>query len=173
MKYSYSILILLFCLSLSGCKKDNELDISGITTRDELAQPYGSVDTTDWRMDDVWNKEIESYFSVKSGIYNKSAVINIYGGVAPGLPESPKFYPNPFVSGFLFHTPFSSKCSIRIVDKNKHVVFAVDLDNPNNQMISGEFPETDKTVYYRVYYKGDSYNNVTFRGHGDIEQIKY
>lgn len=67
MKLIKHILLIPLFLVILCCEKDKEkIQISGFTIMDESANQTGEIDTTDWRLDDVWSTEIINLFNITS-----------------------------------------------------------------------------------------------------------
>lgn len=172
MKSPFSIFVLLFIFILSGCKDDFILKMEGITEINEMGEIYGSVDPSDWRLDDKWTKEEEGFFSVSKGVYNKSATYTYSPTDAVPISRNTfKVYPNPFTSSIIFYQPFNAaKYNVRVIDKSKRVILA--YDNVGTSPLRIDIPVSTETQYYRVYYKIFDQSTV-YRGHGDILQKQW
>lgn len=165
MRPTLLILVLSFVLLAMSCKDEpSVINMADITERDETGTPNGTIDLSDWRLDDKWTNEEEKLFSVTSGVYNKSA----NDSVIVIIPSRFRIlaYPNPFTWSMNINFGFDN-CSIRVIDTNKKVILA--YDNVKSLLRIEDIPNTDKTQNYRVYYKIYTKDGI-LRGHGDIKQ---
>jgi len=169
MKKNVLISISFLLLFLFSCKDDNKTEnndlitISGITELNIQGMSIGTVDTTDWRLDDKWLTTIEDLFKRKSVSEKKSEQ-----GVITVKYFMVKAYPNPTtdVINFDFGLAPNSYCDLRIVDSRLNIIFSCDS---LSTLIRFDLSSSQyKNKMFRSYYK--IYNNdIIYRGHGDIK----
>jgi hypothetical protein len=172
MKTLFLVLIITLSL-LIGCSKDNSepaskdtITISGITARNDIGAPTGTIDETDWTYD--------SYFpSVVNTLLNFTDTLN-YSNALSGANEITAF-PNPSDNNFAFHCTSTNETVIKyiIVDESLNVYAKRTMNiSPGShvQLILTEHPFQQNT-YYRMYYAFyDKNKNVYYKGHGDLKK---
>ncbi len=168
-KLFFNTLVLLSLILIIGaCNKNpseadpNNIDFEGITSRDIFGQSTGFYDSTDWRLDDIWQgKEIELFADYE--LYNYNSPINLTNQIVG--------YPNPIVdSMFLLHIEkdSSTRIDFRIVNQNFEKL--ISIDSLYVQQIAMTFKDilTENDNMLRIYYRFVQSDNSGFIGHGDI-----
>ncbi len=161
---------IVFVLLLASCEKDKETSFSGITERDIEGMPFGTVDETDWRFDDIWNAKEESLFNEINFTTKKSA--------QDGLDDLPAdfllscvAYPNPATSAFNLRINTDAD-TVRyvIVDKNYEIIHAGKTSGGISVRMFDVSNESgfSSNAIYRIYYKLDYLSGTIKRGHGDV-----
>ena len=164
MKTFLNISLVLLCFVLA-CKKDDDLIITGYTPTDQMGNPMGDPDPSDWTFDPSWtNKELHVFSDIESGDLSGTSAGAIV--IHPG-------YPNP-VSGnaISLFINVDSACKMRyaVVSKERQIISssAVSLQPGNNNLlvsIGSDLP----AELYRLYYVFDAEGNYAFfKGHGDV-----
>lgn len=163
--------------ALYSCKKNItpfEVDLSQITERDTLGNLTGTIDNSDWKLDnnlvqaeyDLFKGTSSSLYDFRDSCYEKSSNIEIYA------------YGNPVKTGSIllgFKVDKKTSVSIRIVDKNLRIVDAFGGLLPIKQAninygirlnTLGQYPKGLYRIYYAFYSKD---NGLYAMGHGDIK----
>jgi hypothetical protein len=164
MKMLLAFTLFFVCLALS-CKKDSDLVITGYTPTDNMGNPMGDPDPSDWTFDASWaNSELHFFSDIESGDL---------AGTSPGAIVIHPAYPNP-VSGNAISLSMNSDstCKMRyaMVNKERQIISydAVSLQQGTNDFllsIGSGMP----AGLYRLYYVFDAEGNYGFlKGHGDV-----
>jgi hypothetical protein len=171
-----TILLLLLIITTLSCKKSKtqfEVDVSQITARDSLGTLIGSIDNSDWKIDnnlsqveyDLFKHNEYSIYDFRDSCFNKSTNIEI------------KAYGNPLVNGSVvlyFKVNMKTSVSIRIVDKYLNLIDFYGGLIPIrkvNELYGIKFDcKSYKKGFYRIYYAFYNKNEGLYdMGHGDIE----
>jgi hypothetical protein len=164
MKAILIILITMLIPIIVACKKDKQDDIitiSGITERNEFANPIGNVDDSDWRFHDVWPPYIENIFKQDS-----AELLKPTDQSPPDWLAMVSCYPNPVTEGIMYLSfPSTMFSDVRVVDSNLNIYYEHDYQKYNIIAFDGSYFKKNKL--YRVYYKLYQEDKV-YRGHGDF-----
>jgi hypothetical protein len=161
--------------SIASCnKKEAEPTIDfglngGITQRDGSNRLNGTIDPTDWTVDETWTKEEQKLFTVPVNLNAPSSI-----GIQPR-----GFFPNPTTTqkgGYGFYgIPEGAMWTMVFVDKNYKVVDRLEYGpfSVSDVLFGFDLP-TDKfaanatyRVYYIIYNKSPA--TLYLKGHGDIK----
>jgi hypothetical protein len=165
--YNIGIIIALaiICSSLSCNTNSNIPDFTQITETNINGEPSqgGSIDVTDWKLNDVFSNDENALFGNVNTLSNCSVVST----------EQVIGFPNASNGIFILNSNLSNVLSaeIRIVDKNFNLLKFISSSSAlqlvnfdlSNLVASGD--------YIRVYYKFIS-ASCEYRGHGDIKIVK-
>lgn len=148
-----------FVCLFSSCKKE-QTTFSGVTYRDDSGNQIGGTpDTEDWLLNDNWNGQERSLFSVSNNsLCSSNSSIQVIA------------YPNPNLGNFNIHTigtDSTQTISLRVVNQNFDVLTSRDNVSSNDIHLSVQSLITSNQIV-RVYYK-ISENDCEYRGHGDIQ----
>jgi hypothetical protein len=171
---SYMLVILL----LLSCKKESEYFFTGITERDADGSIAGSIDKSDWKMDDIWTEREEHLFDTNTIKYAGDEAIaenSILSEVNVIEESSCSAYPNPAKSILILRIQ-SDGTTFRfvIVNSNYNIIYS------KNQKIlsplSFALNVSERNVFklnniYRVYYRIEHENGNVEKGHGDFKIV--
>ena len=163
-----TLVLLSLILIFGACDKNpseadsNNVNFEGITTRDIFGQCTGFYDSTDWRLDDLWQskeKELFADFDLYNYNYSFDPITQIVG------------YPNPIVDlMFLLHLEKDSATRIDFRIVNQKFEKMISYDSLYGQEIAMTFKDviTENDSILRIYYRFLKKDNSGFIGHGDI-----
>jgi len=161
-------LTLIITLLLTTCTKDEGgiINISGITTRDNVGNLLGGLDETDWTNDASFPDAVSSLLNFTETIDYSNAEISTIQIEA---------FPNPLESQFILNLSSSTGTVIKyiIVDEALKVYseYALNLSAGNTLLaiqMNSSFPNNK---YYRMYYAFyDKTKTIYFKGHGDLKK---
>jgi len=155
-------LFILLAILVSNCKDEavnppaeTKIYFKGITETDHNAWPI-TVDSTDWRTDDVWLKQESDLFTQ---IHQS--------GCAQSYDNKVHQYPNPSIGIFnlVFEKSAETRLELRLVDKSFILLYSNDSILGNHLVFDSKVFAVKDTL--RLYYKFIE-NNCEFMGHGDI-----
>jgi hypothetical protein len=159
--------LILLSFIIGSCDKntgepDSQIIFKGITTTDIFGAFTGSYDSTDWRLDDIWQskeKKLFADYDLYNYNYSSDSIIQIVG------------YPNPIVDFiFLLHLEKDSATRIDFRIVNQKFEKLISCDSLYGQEIAMTFKDiiTENDRIVRIYYRFIKYDNSGFIGHGDI-----
>jgi hypothetical protein len=170
-----ALVFILFSLFVS-CEKDQDGAFSGITKTDEQGSAVGSVDRTDWRFDDVWNRKEEALFnpnnfsSVKNSFHTQDSTIGV-GFITESRATA---YPNPAKEVLIFTIKSDADTIMFVmVDGGYNMILAKKHIGGNG---SWSVDVSNRQIFktnrlYRIYYKLEYADHNAERGHGDFKVI--
>ncbi len=157
-------ILLLACCGLS-CKKD-VIDITGYTETDSAGNFMGTIDLTDWTLDQEWtSKESDRMDQIPAATLTGTSSGTIILGSA---------YPNPFSDQFRITVNSTTKCVIRmgLFDEQLNLKWSgsqVLLQGYSSVTIAPDLSRLRKSNLYRLYYVFDAEGQAAyFKGHGDV-----
>jgi len=172
------ILFVFLFFSLFACKKEEtEIAFSGITYTSGTGEIMGSVDQSDWRLDDVWTDHEKSIFysdefsELSLLENNNSFVLKSAYEIVP-LENFFPAYPNPVQYQFSLSIYRSASIfKLALVNSSFEILTAIQ----HNEFSGGNFnfDVSERSAFqaetiYRVYYLFEYIDRETEYGHGDI-----
>jgi len=188
--------ILFTVIIFASCRKENNstsnnttptpqpaacFSISGYTSKDELNQYTGVVDSTDWRIDNYWSTCEQQLFGGTN--FNTNCTFD------DTLLTNPSGYPNPTTDVFhmdigihfissdtnfihaINHHDSTITMDLLFFNQNLQQVGSVHTNKHSIRSLSFSLDQMDNHPYdtlFRVYYKLTDPNNCVRMGHGDI-----
>lgn len=177
MRFSLISASLLALMLFTGCRKIDAGPDDGISYRDQLNQPIGAQDPSDWTTDKDWKKVERKLF--------EGLPVKIDGNGAGGY-RYLSFFANPVSATYRQATLYSDlrdtgplHVQLVIVDQKyrKQLEQTVEArpDSRGNCMLPLDLPadKFKQDELYRVYYVFYDDQNMRYKGHGDFRIQDY
>jgi hypothetical protein len=170
--------LLLSAMLLTECKKDeNKVVVSGITETDALGYGLGTVDTTDWKIGDIWTDREEALFHTLE-LTSAQAYLKSISGINLKTIQIHPASPNPCQTNFnlyiyngigvgKFEYVFVNT-NLTIISSGVYGAFRTDANSFYYSLNDSIFKPNN---IYRMYYKF-IIDGVEFKGHGDIKKVE-
>ncbi len=157
--------------TIVACNDDNEstlIKFEGITETNENGESTGSVDKSDWNLNDIWIDKEESIFDYVTYEDTK----NNKSGSEYSCAFAPA-YPNPCSDVFNLHFSFTKGCILKIalVDQNLNIKSYVEINDLSTNSLTYNISMLSlaNNNIYRFYYKFEHADGTIQKGHGDIK----
>lgn len=171
MKVKHFLFLFLLLIAVSCAKTDSKtdnsikIDVSRITETDNLGNPTGTVDSTDWKFDTNWSTSEQNLFTTPTSQQLDSAL-------KATITISPMF-PNPGHDVLNQYINSNKKTLMEIVFVDNQLsitkklfVSIQALSGVNAFLLSPELKANQNyRMYYAFYSKSDG---IYLKGHGDI-----
>lgn len=170
--------LLLSAILLTECKKDeNKVVVSGITETDANGELLGTVDTTDWKIGDLWTDKEEALFHSLE-LTSAQAYLKSTSGISFKTIELFPASPNPCQWCFSlsignglgvgkFEYVFVNT-NLTILASGVYGAFKTGANSFNYSLNDSTFKPNN---LYRMYYKF-IIDGLEYKGHGDIKKVE-